>query len=251
MGIYVNPGNSGFEEIKNSRYVDKTGMISLINRAIGTTEKLICISRPRRFGKSFAAQMLCAYYDKTCDSSDLFDDLMIATDPKINTSYKQHLNKYDVIYLDMTYAKPFSDGFRNIVSYISEKITEELLISYPDLRVSNELPSTMLNAIELTGSKFVMIIDEWDAPIRETPEIQKEYLEFLRTLFKGSGSTSRIFAAAYMTGILPIKKDGSQSAISDFQEYSMIFPGEFAQYVGFTESEVKNFASNTTVIFPQ
>ncbi len=76
MGIYVNPGNSGFEEIKNSRYVDKTGMISLINRAIGTTEKLICISRPRRFGKSFAAQMLCAYYDKTCDSSDLFDDLM-------------------------------------------------------------------------------------------------------------------------------------------------------------------------------
>lgn len=239
MGIYLNPGNSGFEEIRNSRYVDKSGMISLINRVIGTKQKLICISRPRRFGKSFAAQMLCAYYDRTCDSSVLFDDLMIAADEKFNVSYEQHLNKYDVIYLDMTYVKPFSDGFRNAVSYISEKITEELGAAYPSLKISNELPSTMLQAVELTGRKFVMIIDEWDAPIRETPEIQNEYLEFLRTLFKGSSSTSRIFAAAYMTGILPIKKDGSQSAISDFQEYSMVFPGEFAKYVGFTEKEVQ------------
>lgn len=97
----------------------------------------------------------------------------------------------------------------------------------------------MLNAVELTGNKFIMIIDEWDAPIRELPGIQKEYLEFLRTMFKGSGTTARIFAAAYMTGILPIQKDGSQSAISDFQEYSMIFPGSFAEYAGFTEEEVR------------
>lgn len=239
MGMYLNPGNSGFEEIRNSRYVDKSGMISLVNRVIGTKQKLICISRPRRFGKSFAAQMLCAYYDRTCDSSALFDDLMIAADEKSNAGYKQHLNKYDVIYLDMAYVKPFTDGFRNIVSYVSEKIMEELAEAYPSLKISNELPSTMLHAVELTTHKFIMIIDEWDAPIREAPEIQNEYLEFLRTLFKGSSSTSRIFAAAYMTGILPIKKDGSQSAISDFQEYSMVFPGEFAKYVGFTESEVQ------------
>lgn len=238
MGMYLNPGNSGFEEIRNSRYVDKSGMISLINRVIGTKQKLICISRPRRFGKSFAAQMLCAYYDRTCDSGALFQDLMIAVDPKMNSGYEQHLNKYDVIYLDMTYIKPFSDGFRNTVSYLSEKIIEELAEAYPALKTGNELPSAMLHAVELTGRKFIMIIDEWDAPIRETPEIRNEYLEFLRTLFKGSGTTSKIFAAAYMTGILPIKKDGSQSAISDFQEYSMVFPGEFASYVGFTESEV-------------
>lgn len=254
MGMYLNPGNSGFEEIRNSRYVDKSGMISLINRTIGTKQKLTCISRPRRFGKSFAAQMLCAYYDKTCSSSALFDDLLIATDEKFNADYKRHLNQYDVIYLDMTSVKPFSDHFRNTVSYISEKIIEELAAAYPDLKVSNELPSTLLNAAELTGNKFIMIIDEWDAPIRETTEseknatggfsayhgIQKEYLEFLRALFKSSSSTSRIFAAAYMTGILPIKKDGSQSAISDFQEYSMVFPGEFAEYAGFTETEVQS-----------
>ena len=102
MGIYLNPGNSGFQEIRNGRYVDKSGLISLVNRAIGTKQKLTCISRPRRFGKSFAAQMLCAYYDRTCDSSGLFCDLAIATDEKLNDSYQKHLNKYDVIYLDMT-----------------------------------------------------------------------------------------------------------------------------------------------------
>ena len=110
--MYLNPGNSGFEEIRNSPYVDKSGLISLINATIGTKQKLTCVSRPRRFGKSFAAQMLCAYYDKTCDSSLLFDDLAIAADERYNGSYRQHLNRYDVIYLDMTYLKPFSDGFQ-------------------------------------------------------------------------------------------------------------------------------------------
>ncbi len=122
---------------------------------------------------------------------------------------------------------------------MNEKITEELAAAYPGLRMSDELPAVMLNAVELTGNKFVMIIDEWDAPIREQPTIRKEYLEFLRTLFKSSGATSGMFAAVYMTGILPIKKDGSQSAISDFQEYSMVYPGRFAEYAGFTEEEVQ------------
>ena len=244
MGNYLNPGNSGFEEIRNSLYVDKSGLIRLINETIGTKQKLTCISRPRRFGKSFAAQMLCAYYDKTCDSSALFEDLEIAVNEKINNTYRQHLNKYDVIYLDMTYVKPFSNGFRNVVLYISEKITEELVAAYPALKVSNELPATLIRATELTGNKFIMIIDEWDAPIREVPEIQSEYLEFLRTLFKSSGTTDRIFAAAYMTGILPIKKDGSQSAISDFEEFTMVKPRKFGVYVGFTENEVKNLCED-------
>ena len=83
-----------------------------------------------------------------------------------------------------------------------------------------------------------MIIDEWDAPIRETPEIEKDYLRFLRMLFKSRGTTSQIFAAVYMTGILPIKKEDSQSAVSDFEEYSILEPGMFAGYAGFTETEV-------------
>ncbi|MCI9383255.1 MAG: AAA family ATPase [Lachnospiraceae bacterium] len=238
MGIYLNPGNSGFQEIRNSRYVDKSGLISLINRTIGTKQKLTCVSRPRRFGKSFAAQMLCAYYDKGCDSSELFCDLAIAVDKKLNGSYQQHLNKYDVIYLDMTNIMGKAAP-QDILSFIENGVTEELLDAYPELKEGRAFDETLLLAAELTGNKFIMLIDEWDAPIREMPEIQKMYLQFLRTLFKGSGTTDRIFAAAYMTGILPIRKDGSQSAISDFREFTMVYPGAFAEYVGFTEKEAQ------------
>ncbi|MDE5825338.1 MAG: AAA family ATPase, partial [Lachnospiraceae bacterium] len=182
MGTYLNPGNSGFAGILNDLYVDKTGLVALINNSIETPRRLTCISRPRRFGKSFAAQMLCAYYDRTCDSSDLFHDKVISKDK----SYQKFLNKYNVIYVDMTYIKPFTDNYRMLSAYLSGKITEELKGSYPALVVSNELPATMISAVELTGNKFIMIIDEWDAPIRENPSVQQEYLEFLRTLFKGS-----------------------------------------------------------------
>lgn len=237
MGNYLNPGNSGFESIRNGQYVDKSGLIQLINETIDTAQKLTCISRPRRFGKSFAAQMLCAYYDKTCDSTSLFDDLKIAQEKK----YREYLNKYDVIYLDMT-SVIGATAKDDIVSYVVRKVTEELSAAYPGLQIGDALFETLANATALAGNKFVMIIDEWDAPIRETadrPEIQRGYLEFLRSLFKNSGMTSKIFAAVYMTGILPIKKDGSQSAISDFEEYTMVQPGRFAEYVGFTEEEVK------------
>ena len=129
MGNYLNPGNSGFTRIRNDVYVDKTGLIGLINQSIDTPRCLTCISRPRRFGKSFAAKMLCAYYDKTCDSSHLFDDLIIASD----VQYREYLNKYDVIYLDMTniIGEAGKDG---IVSYIKRKVTEELVNAYPDMK---------------------------------------------------------------------------------------------------------------------
>ncbi len=234
MGTYLNPGNSGFARILGSDYVDKTGLIGLLNQTIGTTKNLTCISRPRRFGKSYAAQMLCAYYDKTCDSHELFSQYEIAKDK----SYGDHLNQYDVIYWDMTGIKPYTRNFTDIVPFLIRSLTEEIVAQYPAVIAKEDLSSTLVGAVEEAGNKVVIIIDEWDAPIRENPAIQMEYLEFLRSLFKNSGTTSRIFAAAYMTGILPIKKDGSQSAISDFKEYSMLEPGMFAEYVGFTETEV-------------
>ncbi len=245
MGIYLNPGNSGFSEILRSKYVDKTGLIGLINSTINTKQKLTCVSRPRRFGKSYAAQMLCAYYDKTCDSEELFKGRKIAED----AAFYEHLNKYDVIYLDMTYLKEFSDDYNNITAYLSQKITEELVLEYPSLVISNELPATMINSVRLNNNRFIAIIDEWDAPIRENPAIEKKYLEFLRTLFKSSGTTAKIFAAAYMTGILPIKKNKSQSALSDFGEYTMLKPRKFSEYVGFTENEVKSLCGEYNIDF--
>ncbi len=234
MGTYLNPGNSGFAEMLKSDYVDKTGLISIINSTIGTKRKLTCISRPRRFGKSYAAQMLCAYYDKTCDSHELFSKYAISKDK----SYADNLNKYDVIYLDMTNLLGKTPP-QKLVGFIQEKLIGEIQKSYEKVNTDGTLDEVLVNTAECTGNKFIMIIDEWDAPIRETPEIEEYYLKFLRMLFKSSGTTSKIFAAAYMTGILPIKKDGSQSAISDFEEYSVLEPGDYAGFVGFTEEEVK------------
>ena len=244
MGTYLNPGNSGFARIVKSDYVDKTGLIGLINQTIGKTKNLTCISRPRRFGKSYAAQMLCAYYDKTCDSHELFSEYTIAEDK----SYEKHINKYDVIYLDMTgiIGETSPD---DIVAYIKRSVVNEICAQYSEVKIEEGFAPTLVNLVNNTNDKIVMIIDEWDAPIRENPEIQEEYLEFLRSLFKNSGTTSQIFAAAYMTGILPIKKDGSQSAISDFEEYSMIKPWKFGSYVGFTEAEVKVLCEKHAVSF--
>ena len=235
MGTYLNPGNSGFKRIIESEYIDKTGLIRLINNSIGTTKNLTCISRPRRFGKSYAAQMLCAYYDKTCDSRELFRDYQIAGDP----DFEKHRNKYDVIYLDMTGIKPYTQDFSTVVPFLIQSLKHEIKQAYPDIAEKEDFSSFLVDTVEKTGDRIVIVIDEWDAPIRENPSVQREYLEFLRSLFKNSGTTSRIFAAAYMTGILPIKKDGSQSAISDFHEYSMLDPQGFAEYVGFTEEEVR------------
>ena len=236
MGTYLNPGNDSFAKIIQKKYVDKTGLIGLINSSIGTTDNLICVSRPRRFGKSYAAQMLCAYYDKTCDSNGIFSKYLISSD----SSYINHINKYDVIYLDMTGIKPYTQKYKTLVPFLIKIISEEIQKQYSQVNIREDLSSTLVDTVETTGNKFIIIIDEWDAPIRENPAIQEDYLEFLRSLFKNSGTTSRIFAAAYMTGILPIKKDASQSAISDFREYTILDPREYSEYVGFTEEEVRH-----------
>ncbi|HCM91868.1 MAG TPA: AAA family ATPase [Lachnospiraceae bacterium] len=235
MGTYLNPGNSGFAEILKTEYVDKTGLISLINATIGTKRKLTCISRPRRFGKSYAAQMLCAYYGKTCDSHSLFSGYKISAAP----DYEEHLGKYDVIYLDMAAIKPYTRDYTELVEFLIGVLTDEICESYPGVIAKKDFTSMLVDAVCKTGNKFFVIIDEWDAPIRENPSVQNEYLEFLRSLFKNSGVTSKVFAAAYMTGILPIKKDGNQSAVSDFQEYTVIKPRQYGEYVGFTEDEVR------------
>lgn len=235
MGTYLNPGNNIFSKVIKSDYVDKTGMIRLVNGAIDTGKNLICISRPRRFGKSYAARMLCAYYDRSCDSHALFENLKIAN----NASFEKHINQYNVIYLDMTQILGDADKTR-FIDFIKTKITEEIHNVYPNVIIDSSFTSTLVNTVETTGTKFIAIIDEWDAPIRELSKSERSWLEFLRMLFKSSGTTDKIFAAAYMTGILPIKKDASQSAISDFREYTILDPREYSEYVGFTEEEVRH-----------
>ena len=197
MGNYLNPGNSGFSNMRNDAYVDKTGMINLINQTIDTPRNLTCISRPRRFGKSFAAKMLCAYYDKTCDSTALFEGLEISQSKK----YLDYLNQYDVIYLDLSGILGATSP-EDTVSYIKRNVTEEIRTAYPEVKTGEALFDTLANTVAFTGNKIVMIIDEWDALIRESggkEKLQKEYLRFLRSLFKIS-SASTITKALFIAG---------------------------------------------------
>lgn len=237
MGIYLNPGNESFRVKRNGKYVDKSGIIGVVNRTIGLPSKLSCISRPRRFGKSYAAQMLCAYYCVGCDSAPLFDDLEIAKD----ATYREHLNTYNVLMLDIADIIGKS-SLPDMLTYITDVTSDEIYELYPNIKRANSLADLFNNVVEVSGRKFIAVIDEWDAPMRDkktTDDIQYNYLQFLRSLFKSISITDKVFAAAYMTGILPIKKDGSQSAISEFWEYTILKPGKFAPYIGFTETEVR------------
>ncbi|MBQ6504029.1 MAG: AAA family ATPase [Flexilinea sp.] len=243
MGTYLNPGNDGFTRIIQNNYVDKTGLIGLINASIDTSDNLICISRPRRFGKSYAARMLCAYYDLSCDSYELFQRYEIAKDP----SFEKHLNQYHVISLDISGfvsdAKMLGISMKEIPALISKKVLADVISIHPDLTGHTSLNDCILALVRKTRTKVVFIIDEWDAVIREAKtetEVQERYLSLLRGWFKNDNFTPTAVAAAYMTGILPIKKDGSQSAISDFREYTILDPLEYSEYVGFNETEVRH-----------
>ncbi|MCD8098144.1 MAG: ATP-binding protein [Lachnospiraceae bacterium] len=252
MGIYINPGNEGFRIITNDIYVDKTGLIDYVNSTIDTPRRLTCFSRPRRFGKSFAAKMLSAYYDKSCDSRALFEGLEIAG----KASFEKGLNRYDVIYLDITRFISVASSIKNVVRSIQSEVIEELRCVYPGAVGEDEtiLADALLHVTEKTGERFVIIIDEWDALFREAKgdeALQKEYVQLLRGLFKGGPSTDRTIAAAYMTGILPIKKYGTQSALTDFREFTMTKPARLAEYVGFTEQEVKKLCEDHGLEFEQ
>ena len=248
MGIYINPGNSGFAEINDQDYVDKTLLIDLINKTVEKKNKLTCISRPRRFGKSYAAKMLTAYYDCTCDSHPLFADKKISQTP----DYAKYLNQYNVICLDITAfiseAKRQQASLRIIPNMIVDAINKELGTT----NGKNTLNENLIDFVNHTHKRIIFIIDEWDAVIREAQQdeiAQQAYLNLLRGWFKNGNFTPKAVAAAYMTGILPIKKDGSQSAISDFNEYTMIKPRIFGEFVGFTESEVAAICQKKNIDF--
>ena len=250
MGRYLNLGNAGFQSIRKGLYIDKTKLIEYINGTLGTKEKLICVSRPRRFGKSYATQMLCAYYDKSADSRSLFKDLAIEK----SESFDIYLNKYNVIYLDITWFISTVEEINGTVKYLQREVINELRESYPDLtEEKRSLPIALSDISDAIGEKFIIIIDEWDALFREAKDntaLQKEYLQLLRGLFKSS-VTDKMIEAAYMTGILPIKKYGTQSALTDFREFTMIQPQMLAEYVGFTEEEVNQLCSEYNLNFSE
>lgn len=249
MSRYINPGNDGFAEIVKSNYVDKTELIDIINKSINTTNKLICVSRPRRFGKSYAAKTISAYYDCSVDSHELFDGLLVSQ----SEDYDSHINKYYVIQLDITsFIKNNKDI--DIVNRVSDAIVADLKVSYPQYKDIEDLFDILFRLVKDTNRKIIVVIDEWDAIIREYTDhsdVQQSYLNLLRRFFKDNTFTPNCIAAAYMTGILPIKKIKGESAISDFKEYTVLRPGKFGGFIGFNEAEVKDLCEKHDLDFAQ
>ena len=249
MGIYLNPENVDFQEVLNSKiYVDKSELIQYTNSVLRTTQKYICVSRPRRFGKSMAANMLTAYYSRGCDSGELFQGLKIATHP----DFEKHLNQYNVIHLNMRDYLTESENMKQLIQFVEDDLLDELQQEFSDLRMPRR--KTLVKVLEQAFVQykipFVFIIDEWDCIFRvhkSDAASQKDYLDFLRNLLKDKS----YIALAYMTGILPIKKYGEHSAINVFYEYSMTDASPIEEFTGFTEQEVRQLCEQYNMPFSE
>ncbi|MDY4066671.1 AAA family ATPase, partial [Bullifex sp.] len=250
MGIYVNPSLEKLSKAKKKRYyVDKSMIISKLNEIIDSNDAYICVSRPRRFGKTMAANMIVAYYSKGCDSHEIFSDLEISKDP----SFEEYINKYTVIKIDMN-GIVSRKGKVSVSEYINQEIVAELRKYFPLVVIGDDFSlSEAIQQIYIqTGEKFVFVIDEYDVIMRDelySSEL-KDYLRLLISLFKSS-TTNIAISLAYLTGILPIIKDKTQSGLNNITEYSMISPKGMAPYMGFTEDEVKKLCDKVNMDFAE
>ena len=247
MGSYLNPGSAAFQgSLRSQIYIDKSGLIGKMNALLGTEQKYVCVSRPRRFGKSMAANMLSAYYDRDCDTREFFDKLKISQ----SEGYLEHLNQYDVLKINMQDFLSGTHSMDEMLEQLQKQVMKDLKIRYPEYAKEDNLIFVMRNIFSNTHHPFIILIDEWDCLFREyqqDKDAQKKYLDFLRFWLKDKD----YIALAYMTGILPIKKYGSHSALNMFMEYSMTDPGELAEFFGFTEEEVKGLCEEYAMNFEE
>ena len=249
MGNYLNQDGKKFYEITHSDiYVDKTELLTYTNSVLQTLQKYICISRPRRFGKSITASMIAAYYSRGCDAKELFSPYKIAR----NLDFDTYRNKYNTLFLNMQEFLSRTKNIYELLDRMKRLVLRDLKREYPNVDYfdDTDLIESMQDVYQETNCPFVVIIDEWDCIFREykqDKEAQEIYLDFLRDMLKDKSC----IALAYMTGILPIKKYGTQSALTDFYEYTMLEPGPLAEFVGFTEQEVKDLCKEQQIDFEQ
>ena len=249
MGSYLNPGSGLFEmALRSQIFVDKSGLIEKTNHCVRTLQRYMCVSRPRRFGKSMGVDMLAAYYDRSVNTKELFQSLKI----KSTKDYEKHLNQYDVLKINMQEFLSATNDIEHMLKMLNEYLIFDLKEQYGQVRFRDEknLVQVMKDVYSYTKHPFVILIDEWDCLFREyqqDQEAQTKYLDFLRFWLKDK----EYVALAYMTGILPIKKYGSHSALNMFTEYSMTDPGNLAEYFGFTETEVQKLCEKYEMNFEE
>ena len=246
MGIYLNPDNTDFRRaLKSEIYVDKSELIKQTNKILDTENRFVCVSRPRRFGKSMAANMLTAYYSRGCDSREMFAPLKISSDD----SFEKHLNKYNVIHINMLEFST-NNTISDMIGEIERTLLFDIIDEFSDIRFFDEtkLIRTIQDVFTKTKVPFIFIIDEWDCIFRMkrfTLDDQTEYLNFLRNLLKDKSYV----ALAYMTGILPIKKYGEHSALNMFTEISITDTNRYAEFTGFTDDEVTALCDKYSISF--
>lgn len=242
MGTYLNPGRVRYQMAVNSEiFIDKSEMILYLNSVINTNQRFVSVSRPRRFGKTMAADMLCAYYGQGSDSRPLFEKCSLARTENggKEPDWDDFLGKFDVIRLAMTDFFNKDNSVDSALTTIRKRILDELEEEYPETKYDEkDFYYSIDKFYRKSKRQFVIVIDEWDAIFREYKEDkdgQKKYLDFLRDWLKDK----EYVALAYLTGILPIKKYGKHSALNMFREFSMVQPAHLARYMGFTAGEVQ------------
>lgn len=251
MGIYLNPGNEVFRRITAAEiYVDKTELLTLTNKMLDSISNLICMSRPRRFGKTVTGNMIASYYSKGCDSSEIFSKLKVSSDP----DYGKHLNKYNVIKIDLNSEYQNTLNKDDLIVDLQKKVRDEIFDEYGDISIGEKdsLGETILKVYAATKDTFIILIDEYDVLVREqvSEKLFNEFLGFLNGLFK-SDTIRPAISLAYLTGILPIVRDRIQSKLNNFDEYTMLDAGKFAEYVGFTSDEVQELCKSKSVDFKE
>ena len=249
MGRFLNSNNKKFLEYYTSKiFIDKSSLINVINECLNTTDKYMCVTRPRRFGKTLTLSMLNAYYSKGSNSKEIFDKLNISS----SSTYLNHLNKHNVISIDMSTLYTDSNG--NFLDELKKLLIKELDEYFPNILTSDDdtIAKAIIKINLKTDQSFIFLIDEWDLIFREEPKSKlcDEYIRFLRSLFKAS-DTSSCIELVYMTGILPIKRYTTESALNMFKEYNMLDPDNLAEYFGFTEIEVKDLCLKYNIDFNQ
>lgn len=251
MGIYLNPGNENYREAMSARiFVDKTMMLDTLNQFMKQGNKYVCVSRPRRFGKTMAANMISSYYSKGCDSADLFKNLKIAGMP----GYEEYRNKLNVIKIDLNGEYQAAEEPEKTIKYLIRKIKREFRKQFPEMEFYEEdtLSDMMLRVYAETKETFVILIDEYDVLIREQAEkgLFQEYLAFLNGLFKNDNLRPAI-SLAYITGILPVVRDRVQSKLNNFHEYTILDAKELAEFIGFTASEVQELCQKYGISYDE
>ena len=249
MGIYLNPGNDLFFEAVNSEiYIDKSLMIEITNKNLRTTGKHICVSRPRRFGKSMAANMLVAYYSRGCDSRELFRNLAVSETP----DFEKHLNRYNVMRFDVRGFASKSSGGREMTDKLEKSLRRDLLKAYREMDFTDDysLDEIFGEIYAEEGIPFVFVIDEWDCVFRvfqHDTEGQSYYLDFLRDLLK----EKEYVALDYATGIFPVKKYGEHSALNMYHEFSINDAAPYSAFMGFTEKETEELCDRYELSFDE